>query len=119
MSSETTADQPRSAAPKQTTAPTSAATAPAATVAADKTPASIQPQAPTADGGVVTPAVTSNGTAAGTQGLAAALAQAPDGGPSTDTRKNRDTSNQIDRQIEDESKKSKRECKILLLGKYR
>ncbi len=47
----------------------------------------------------------------GGQGLSAALAEAPE------HRGSKDRSNAIDRQLEDDSKKFKKECKILLLGK--
>ncbi|WVO15240.1 guanine nucleotide-binding protein subunit alpha [Cryptococcus depauperatus] len=52
-------------------------------------------------------------TNATSQGLAQALAAIE---PAPDTRGNRNRSNIIDRQIEDDSKKFKKECKILLLG---
>lgn len=42
--------------------------------------------------------------------------QAPEPSSSASPRNNRDNSNQIDRQLEDDSKKFKKECKILLLG---
>ncbi|WWC88969.1 guanine nucleotide-binding protein subunit alpha [Kwoniella dendrophila CBS 6074] len=48
------------------------------------------------------------------QGLAAALASTEPTAPESKGDKNR--SNMIDRQLEDDSKKFKRECKILLLG---
>lgn len=109
MSSDATAvEQRRTSDPKRTVAPT----APPAAAPAASTPA--QPAAGAAD------AAANGATAApggpGTQGLAAALAQAPDAGGAADTRKNKDASNQIDRQLEDDSKKFKKECKILLLG---
>jgi guanine nucleotide-binding protein subunit alpha len=84
-------------------ASTPANTAPTATATATAPAAS---EAPSAANGT---------TRAAEQGLAAALAQAPEG--SADPRKNRDNSHQIDRQLEDDSKKFKKECKILLLGK--
>jgi guanine nucleotide-binding protein G(i) subunit alpha len=36
---------------------------------------------------------------------------------STDEKQDRDRSQQIDRQLEEDNKRLKRECKILLLGK--
>ncbi|WVQ77868.1 guanine nucleotide-binding protein subunit alpha [Cryptococcus sp. DSM 104548] len=47
-------------------------------------------------------------------GLAAALAETEPIAP--DARGNRDRSNQIDRQLEDDQRKFRKECKILLLG---
>lgn len=62
----------------------------------------------------------------GGQGLSAALADAPGtgGGPGGGGQANgagpgiKDRSNAIDRQLEDDSKKFKKECKILLLGEW-
>ncbi|ODO08355.1 guanine nucleotide-binding protein subunit alpha [Cryptococcus wingfieldii CBS 7118] len=54
------------------------------------------------------------GAAGGSQGLAAALAETEPVAP--DARGNRDRSNQIDRQLEDDQRKFRKECKILLLG---
>ncbi|ODN72747.1 guanine nucleotide-binding protein subunit alpha [Cryptococcus amylolentus CBS 6039] len=54
------------------------------------------------------------GAAGGSQGLAAALAETEPAAP--DARGNRDRSNQIDRQLEDDQRKFRKECKILLLG---
>ncbi|BEJ10679.1 hypothetical protein CspHIS471_0101010 [Cutaneotrichosporon sp. HIS471] len=67
----------------------------------------------TTDGQII-----SNGSGAphstGQQGLAAALAAAP---PSEgDSRTKKDNSHQIDKQLDDDSKKFKKECKLLLLG---
>jgi len=53
------------------------------------------------------------GSAAGAQGLSAALAEVPE------QRGSKDRSNAIDRQLEDDSRKFKKECKILLLGEYK
>lgn len=55
-----------------------------------------------------------NGTNSATQGLSAALAQAPEAAGAGN--KTGDKSNSIDRQLEDDSKKFKKECKLLLLG---
>ncbi|OCF31977.1 guanine nucleotide-binding protein subunit alpha [Kwoniella heveanensis CBS 569] len=84
------------------------------------TPAAKPPVQP-ASGGANTaspPPVASNGestptSAAAGQGLAAALAATE---PGPDSRGDRNRSNMIDRQLEDDSKKFKKECKILLLG---
>ncbi|AAW45486.1 hypothetical protein CNBH0490 [Cryptococcus deneoformans B-3501A] len=54
------------------------------------------------------------GTSGG-QGLAAALASTEPPG-AQDSKGNKDRSNQIDRQLEDDQKKFRKECKILLLG---
>jgi len=65
------------------------------------------------NGGDATPTSAFGGTigsAAGAQGLSAALAEAPE------QRGSKDRSNAIDRQLEDDSRKFKKECKILLLG---
>jgi guanine nucleotide-binding protein G(i) subunit alpha len=63
------------------------------------------------------PPTTANGANGSTfaQGLGAALAEPPNSaaGPGTGLK---DRSNAIDRQIDDDSKKFKKECKILLLG---
>ena len=41
----------------------------------------------------------------------------PDGATAGPPKVNKDRSNQIDKQIEDDSRKFRRECKILLLGR--
>jgi len=51
------------------------------------------------------------------QGLAAALAAGGDQGQGGEKRGSKDRSNAIDRQLEDDQRKFKKECKILLLGK--
>lgn len=51
------------------------------------------------------------------QGLAAALATT-EPPRAQDSKGNKDRSNQIDRQLEDDQKKIRKECKILLLGEY-
>jgi hypothetical protein len=53
------------------------------------------------------------------QGLAAALAAGGDSGngQGAEKRGSKDRSNAIDRQLEDDQRKFKKECKILLLGK--
>jgi guanine nucleotide-binding protein G(i) subunit alpha len=69
--------------------------------------------------GAASPSTTANGGSTFAQGLGAALAEPPGsavvangtGGPG-----NKDRSNLIDRQIDDDSKKFRKECKILLLG---
>lgn len=106
MSSEATAVEPRRTSdPKK---PVSASTASTPANNGNANAAAAVPSAPDA-------APITNGATAAQQGLAAALAQAPESS-SADPRKNRDASNQIDRQLEDDSKKFKKECKILLLG---
>ena len=56
------------------------------------------------------PAAGESPTSPTSQGLDQALADAPEKGQV------KDRSNVIDRQLEDDSKKFKKECKILLLG---
>ncbi|WVQ80140.1 guanine nucleotide-binding protein subunit alpha [Cryptococcus sp. DSM 104549] len=89
--------------------------APASSSAPKSPPASSSPGAsPTtaANGEAAGKAPSANG-ASRDQGLAAALASTE---PGPDQRGNRDRSNLIDRQLEDDSKKFRKECKILLLG---
>ncbi|TXT08819.1 hypothetical protein VHUM_02947 [Vanrija humicola] len=126
VSSESTAvDQRRTTDPTRKPAPAAAAKpAPKAAVAPPPaaTPAPATTNAPAAA------AATANGSstqannasaapaaAGNAQGLAAALAQAPDGSDGGKGSKS-NNSNAIDRQLEDDSKKLKKECKILLLG---
>lgn len=87
-------------------------------------PISTSASRPISSGGAggTSPPATANGGSTFAQGLGAALAEPPGsavvangtggGGPG-----NKDRSNMIDRQIDDDSKKFKKECKILLLGK--
>lgn len=95
------------AAAAPTTAPPAQAQAGAATTdasaAANGTTAAVAPAA-----------AGPNGTNSATQGLSAALAQAPEAAGAGN--KTGDKSNSIDRQLEDDSKKFKKECKLLLLG---
>lgn len=107
--------------PAKATRPASEPKPPTASVppthAAVSTPPATRPSQPsvsTAGGSAL------NGTGEGTptsanggaQGLSAALAEAPE------HRGSKDRSNAIDRQLEDDSKKFKKECKILLLGEF-
>ena len=107
--------------PKRDTRPTSESKPPASSnpqPASHSTPQTTRPSPP-----AITPAplgTLPNGTGEGTptsvngggQGLSAALAEAPE------HRGSKDRSNAIDRQLEDDSKKFKKECKILLLGTW-
>ncbi|CAK9785192.1 G-alpha-domain-containing protein [Cutaneotrichosporon oleaginosum] len=124
MSSEATkAEAPRTAPPKPAPpAPPRAQEAQTASAAAvtSTTSTTQQPQQTasqisqaTADTG---PTPNGSGAPQGVgQGLAAALAAAPPpDGESRATKK--DNSNQIDKQLDDDSKKFKKECKLLLLG---
>lgn len=63
-----------------------------------------------------TTAANRTGASAG-QGIVAALASTEPPG-AQDSKGNKDRSNQIDRQLEDDQKKFRKECKILLLGEY-
>lgn len=63
------------------------------------------------------PASPGDGTPTSAQGMAQALAMLEP--PSPENRGSRDRSNAIDRQLEDDSRKFKKECKILLLGDSR
>ncbi|EJT50515.1 G-protein alpha-subunit [Trichosporon asahii var. asahii CBS 2479] len=118
MSSEATkVENRRTSDPKKpvaaaAAAPTTAPPAQAQTGAAT-TDASAAANGTTA---AVAPAAAGpNGTNSATQGLSAALAQAPEAAGAGN--KTGDKSNSIDRQLEDDSKKFKKECKLLLLGK--
>lgn len=111
MSSEATnVENRRTSDPKKTTPASAAPTTapPAQTQAANSDAAEI-----TASTGTAGPTTAAPGGNSATQGLSAALAQAPEGAGAGKTG---DKSNQIDRQLEDDSKKFKKECKLLLLG---
>jgi guanine nucleotide-binding protein subunit alpha len=124
MSSEATkAEAPRTAPPKPAPAPaprseptqTTAAAAPQPTATTSQQPQTAsQISQATTDAG---PTPNGNGApqSAGQQGLAAALAAAPPSDGDSRAAK-KDNSHQIDKQLDDDSKKFKKECKLLLLG---
>ncbi|KAK1923966.1 guanine nucleotide-binding protein subunit alpha [Papiliotrema laurentii] len=110
--------------PKRATGPSSepkppanASTAPARDQDAPSAPPSSRPSKPSVSTNGEAPPRNANGdgppgsaNGSGAQGLSAALAEAPE------HRGSKDRSNAIDRQLEDDSRKFKKECKILLLG---
>lgn len=116
MSSEATkVENRRTSDPKKPVAAASAAptSAPPAQPQTAQTDA-VAANGPTSGVGADSSAAGAKGSSSATQGLSAALAQAPE---STGAgSKTGDKSNSIDRQLEDDSKKFKKECKLLLLG---
>lgn len=116
MSSEATdvenrrTSDPKKPAPAASAAPTTAPPAQTQAGAAPTDAAAVNGSSAPADpaaGGA-------KGTNSATQGLSAALAQAPEAAGTGS--KTGEKSNAIDRQLEDDSKKFKKECKLLLLG---
>ena len=100
--------------------PANASTAPARDQDAPSAPPSSRPSKPSVSTNGEAPPRNANGdgppgsaNGSGAQGLSAALAEAPE------HRGSKDRSNAIDRQLEDDSRKFKKECKILLLGESR
>lgn len=116
MSSEATnVENRRASDPKK---PVAAASVPPARAPPAQTQAAPGDPAAAAVNGSTGPAdpaaAGTKGNNSATQGLSAALAQAPEG---PDAGKPGDKSNSIDRQLDDDSKKFKKECKLLLLGR--
>ena len=79
---------------------------PAVPASGGQSPAAVEAGTPTGVNGH------NGGSMSAAQGLSAALAEVPE------HRGSKDRSNAIDRQLEDDSRKFKKECKILLLGEF-